>query len=176
MNLSFLSKFTKALLGLTALIVLYSFLCRVMSIFFFWESSIAAQWLIYLSLFFLLRDWKKREKKNDKSALLPKILTGVLVFVIFITSTFAIALPFTQAYDIAIADLKNDMAVEYEVGKVQSIVYRCRGAIQISSDFKGTSGTAEVMVIVKGDKAFKDYDLSMVLSPQTGAWTVVHVE
>lgn len=176
MNLTFLSKFTKALLVSTALIALYSVLCRVMSIFFFWESSIAAQWLTYLSIFFLLRDWKKMERKKGKSALAPRILTGVLVFVIFITSTFAIALPFTQAYEVAVADLRKDMAVEYEVGKVKSIVYRCRGAIQISSDFQGTSGTAQVMVIVKGDKAYKDYDLSMMLSPQTGAWTVVHVE
>jgi len=155
---------------------LYSLLCRALSIFFFWESSIIAQWLIYLSVFFVLRDWRKSEKSKGKSILIPKILTGVLVFVIFVTSTFAIALPFTQAYEVAVADLKNDMAVSYEVGEIESIVYRCRGAIQISSDFQGTSGQAQVLVIVKGKKAFKDYDLSMVLSPQTGAWTVVHVD
>ena len=176
MKLDFLSKATKVILIITAVIALYSVACRLLSIFFFWESSFVAQWLIYASIFLLLRDWKRAVKNKGKSTFLPKLLTGVLIFVIFVSSTFAIALPFTQAYEVAIADLKQDMAVAYEVGEVQSIVYRCRGAIQISSDFQGTSGQAQVLVIVKGTKAYKDYELSMVLSPQTGGWKVVHVE
>jgi hypothetical protein len=175
MQWNMFSALSRTIVATGAGLTLYGYIAEWTNFYFFWESRHIGILLLVVAIIPIGRDFFRKQRKLGKSVFFPKLIMGVGIFVLFVLSIAGVALPFTQAYETAKEFVRKDAFVRTEVGEVESIVYIPFGAVQISSGFQGTSGLAQVNVIVKGKKGFLRCEMDIVLSPQTGEWVVVNI-
>jgi hypothetical protein len=69
---------------------------------------------------------------------------------------------------------KND-ALARELGPVHGFGFTCTGSVEVSSDASGEWGTADIVLIAKGEKKFKELEVWLV-KEKTTAWEVKAIQ
>lgn len=171
-----LRKFTKTLLAIGLVLVIYGFLSRMGGLYFFWESQSVGWAIILLGLIGLLNDRIKLNKEKKKKSILEKIGIGVLVFILLVQTIFVVSIPFSDAFSVAKEYLKNSEPLTQEIGSVVGFGLIPTGGIQTTTDSQGTHGSASIRLIVKGEKKFKDVTVYVVKYADQAKWTVEHMD
>lgn len=170
-----LSNTNQKLVIVTAIILVYGYLCRLLNLYFFWESKAIGWTSLFITLIFLLRQRISWKKTIDRKTISEKIGIGLLTFVLIIQTIIFFATPQTDAYKTAKEYIKTDKSISGEVGEVIGIVLLPYGGISVSSSSQGEQGQADLNFIVKGTKKFKDYNLQVEKNLDT-KWTVIKPE
>ena len=155
------SNFTKKLIIATIPFLLYGYLCRLVGLYFFWESKTIGWVLFWLSIIFILREIIKGKKLQKKNTLLEKIGIGLSIFVIIIKGVLFFAIQQTTAFDSAVNFIKTNQAIHTKVGVVNSIFLVPFGGIAMSTSSQGSAGQADLHFVVKGSKKYIDLNLLM---------------
>jgi hypothetical protein len=130
-----------------------------------------------IGLISFLSDWINFRDDLDKKSIGQKIGIGFIVFALVIQIIMAIAIPNSDAFQAAKTYLKNDSTLKEEVGEITGF-----GLIPIGGLGKTTRGTGEVSgdadlnLILKGDKKFKDVEVVVIKTEDSPDWKVVKVE
>ena len=156
-----LSSFTKALILATAVFLLYGYLCRLIGIYFFWESKTIGWTLFWVAIISALRDSLKAKRLKNNSTLPEKIGIGICVFVLLIKGVLFFAIPQTDIYTSALNFVKQDKLVRDEVGDIKSVFFVPFGGFSMSSGPEGSKGDADIYFVVKGSKKYVDLNLLM---------------
>jgi hypothetical protein len=162
--LNFLISFsdtTKKIIIATAAFLLYGYLCRLLGLYFFWESKTVGWVLFWVAIIFILRDRIKDKKLQRKKTLLEKIGIGFSIFVILIKGVLFFATQQTSAYDSAVYFIKTNSEIKNKVGTVNSIFLVPFGGMSMTKSSQGTAGQADLHFIVKGSKKYEDLNLVM---------------
>ncbi len=162
----------KTLIILTGVLLIYSYLCRLIGLNFFWESKILAWSLLLVSIISLLVQRIQIKKTQEKETLSEKIAIGLVSFILLFVSIWFVFVPQTDSYKIAKEYILTDKEISNEVGEVNSIVLVPVGNISISTTSEGTKGQATLSFIVKGNQKFKDITLLLNKSINSD-WTIV---
>ena len=168
-----LTKTNQRLVILTSAVLLYGYLCRLLGIYFFWESKTLGWTLLIITVINLLRQRIQFKKSQDKKTLSEKIGIGLAIFVLLAQTILFIVFPQTDAYKIAKQYLQTDKSVSNEVGEVTSIFLVPTGGISIQSSSAGQTGQANFNFIVKGKTKFKDINIQVVKEVDSN-WTIVN--
>lgn len=172
-----LNLFTKTLLIAALSILLYGYLCRLTGIYFFWESKTVGWTLLFIGIGGFLFNRIKIKKAENEKAIGEKIALGLIAFGLLIQAIFIVVIPITDAYSAAITHLTYNKNLKAEVGNIQGFGLIPIGGTENSEDTSGrVEGYAEINLIVKGDKKFKDVTIYLIKQSDSPEWEVVGVE
>ncbi len=143
-------------------LILYGYLARALNIYFFWESkSIGFGLLLFAIAKFILDDINAR-RENKMHRIVFYIVFGILCLTIFIKGLIAIIIPNSRAYSSATELLKTDSELIAEVGEITSFSYLPSGSMGTHKDKYGTTGNANLTLIVKGNKKYIEKNVVLV--------------
>ncbi len=153
----------------------YGFVCRIVPVYFFWSSKVLGIIFLLIALWcFLLEQHKKRKQEGRKTIWL-KIGLGFIGFGLIIIPIAELMIKTSGAYQAATFYLKNDPSIKEMVGDVKGFGFMTTGSVTSTTVNGVSSGQAELEIIVKGTKKFKDLTVSLEKNPNTG-WVVLSVE
>ena len=166
-----LTKTNQKLVIATITILLYGYFCRLLNLYFFWESKAIGWVLVLITLIFLLRQRINWKKTINRKTISEKIGIGFLVFILLIQTVLFFVMPQTNAYKSAKNFIKTDNTIFNEVGEVTGITLLPNGGMSVSSNSQGEQGQADFNFIVKGTNKYKDYNLQVEKDFDT-EWTI----
>jgi hypothetical protein len=152
---------TRILIVVTVCFLLYGYLCRLLGLYFFWESKTIGWTLFWIMLIAILRDRIKSKKLEHRKTLPEKIGIGFSVFVIVIKGVLFFTTPQTTAYGSAINFIKTSKDIQKQVANVNSVFLVPLGSMSVSTNSQGTTGQADLNFIIKGSKKYLDINLLM---------------
>lgn len=162
MTIQQLTKTTKFSFIVAAVLLLYGYICRLLPLYFFWESKFIG-WIILIIALVGLLLYRIRSGKNlGRKRIIEKIGVGILIFILIVQTVFFVAVLNSDAYQVAKTIIENDQLLRKEVGEIRNISIVPIGEIASSSSNNEESGKAEIHVIVKGSKKFLDAAIFLV--------------
>lgn len=157
-----LSRGARLLFLATASFLLFGYLCRLLNIYFFWESKSIGWICFWLFIILALLGSIKSKRLRLQNVILEKIGIGLSVFILLLKGIFWLAVPHSAAYERAIEIVKADRTIGARIGPVNGIFLVPFGGIAVHSDSQGSAGEAEFYFVVKGSKGYCDLDMQMV--------------
>lgn len=170
-----LSSLNKTLVRLTIAFLVFGYLCRIVGLYFFWESKTIGWTLLFVTIISILLERIKSKKTDNKKMLSEKIFTGLAVFILLIQCTLFFVIPQTDAFKSAKQFLLTDKTIASQVGEAYDIFLVPVGGISMSSSSAGQTGQADLNFIVKGKNKFKDINLQLVKELGSN-WTIVETK
>lgn len=171
-----LNKFTKTVLIAGLTFILFGYLCRIIGLYFFWESKTIGWTLLLIGIIGFLSNRIKIKTTNKKKTLLEKIGIGIIIFILLVQTILIAIIPFTDAYSVAKEYIYNNTDLKNEIGNITGFGLIPIGSIQKTSDASGEYGSAVIHLTVKGEKAFKDITIYVVKNADSPDWKVVEME
>lgn len=151
--------------------IIYGYVCRIASVYFFWESKTLGWTLVFVSIIYYLIQNIKSKKLAGKKTLSEKIVVGFVVFVLLIECIMFFITPTTDAYKAAKQFLLNNKDIKTEVGEINNFFLIPVGGVSITTSSQGTAGEADLSITIKGSKKYKDINLYLAKSFDTD-WIV----
>lgn len=171
-----LNKFTKSTLVAGLILIIYGYLCRIVGLYFFWESKSIGWTLLFIGVIGILSNRIKIKSTEKKKTLIAKIGIGIIIFILLAQSILIAVMPFTNAYSVAKIFLINDSTLKTELGEINGIGLISTGSFERIIDPNGEYGIATINLTLKGDKKFKDITIYVVKSPESPEWKVEGIE
>jgi hypothetical protein len=168
-----LTKTSQRIIILTGVLLLYGYLCRLLGLYFFWESKAIGWSFVAITVIFLLRERISSKKSQDKKTVSEKVAIGLMILVLTVQAILLIVTPQLDAYKIARQYLQTDKSVSDEVGEVTSIILVPIGGFSKQTSSAGETGQADLNFIVKGKTKFKDYNIQVV-KEENSDWIIVN--
>ena len=160
------------------LFILYGYLCRWTGIYFFWESKSVGWVLLFVSLIGLInqRIQRRKEKNSAYKGYVEKcgIFAGVLSLLLKITVFFLVLS--SEAYRDARKFLLNDSITIAEVGQIKNFSVVPWGGIHSPADSSGIYRSAKIILILKGEKKYKQLTVSLKKYPDQTEWKVSRIQ
>jgi hypothetical protein len=156
--------------------ILYGYLCRIIGLYFLWESKSIGWTLLFIGVIGFLSNRVKIKTTEKKKSILEKIAIGIIIFILLVQSILIVVIPFTDAYSVAKVYLNNDAKLKTEIGNINGFGLIPTGGIQKTTDSTGEYGSATINLTVKGDKKFKDITVYVVKYAGSPEWKVEGIE
>lgn len=169
-----MSKTNKTIFVIGIALILYGYLSRIFSVYFFWEGKYIGWELIVIGCIIFLSKRVKYKRAQSKKSLWEKIGVGILIFLLVVQCGLYFIFPRTDAYRTAIEHLSTNQKLKDEVGEVKKISMVPIGSLAMQTSNDGESGNAMFYFIVKGDKKYKDVTIELQKMPDT-EWTVLSI-
>ncbi|MBK8704273.1 MAG: hypothetical protein IPN33_12070 [Saprospiraceae bacterium] len=167
-----LNKFTKTVLLTGLTFILYGYLCRLVGLYFFWESKSIGWTLLFIGVIGFLSNRIKIKTREKKKTLFEKIGIGIIIFILLVQTIFIAVIPLTDAYSVAKTYLINDANLKTKIGNITGFGLIPTGSIQKTTDSSGEYGSAIINLTVKGDKKFKDITIYVAKNADIPDWKV----
>jgi hypothetical protein len=167
---------TKAVFATAMVLIIYGYLCRMIGLYFFWESKLIGWLLFLIGIILFLLETIKIKKADNKETMPYKIGVGITVFFLLFESAFMLITPRTDAYSAATKYVLDNSEIKAEIGEIKAFALIPTGSIEMGSNKEGNYGNALINVVAKGDKGFKDLSIYVVKYIDSAEWTVEKVE
>ena len=169
-----MSRLSKTILFIGAILLIYGYLCRILKINFFWDSKAIGWIVLFIALLSYLFDLLRKRRQRGKKVIWVTIGICVLIFGLVILPIAVFMLKTSDAYDAAIEYLKSDPKIKDEIGNVKGFGLIPTGSVQTTTINGVESGNATFEIIVRGDKKYMDVTIDLEKTP-TKFWTVIYI-
>lgn len=170
-----MNNLTKVLLGIGIILLVYGYLCRILHIYFFWDSKELGWVVLFIALLFYLFGLHRSRRLQRKRTV------GVIIGIFFISFGLLIS-PFvllmlktSDAYQAAIDYFETDPQIKDSFGEIKGFGLIPTGQFQSKIINGIESGDAEFIITIKGDKKYKDVSVRLKKTPETN-WSVISIE
>jgi hypothetical protein len=154
--------FTKTLIITGLILIVYGYLAKIFDVYFFWESAFIGWMTGLVGLIGLLLTWIEQRRLLNKKSIIQKIGIGIISFIMLIQFILLIVLSRSDAYEAAKKYIRNNENIRKELGDIKGYAIIPFGSISVSSGNGGTVGVANLKIIVKGEKKFRQYEVGLV--------------
>lgn len=158
------------------LFIIYGYLCRLVNIYFFWESKSVGWIILLIGIIGLLLEKIKINKLEYRTIIVQRIGIGIIIFIFIIQIIIVLVIPTTDAYRSAKAFILNNKELKKEIGNVTGFGLIPIGGIQKNSDSNGESGYATINLIVKGELKYIDLTIYVEKNTDSEEWIVTGLE
>jgi hypothetical protein len=160
------------------ILLAYGYLSRMAHLYFFWDSKILGWILIYTALLSFLIDIRRARKRNGKKRFWVTFFIACLALGFLISPIAVVLIKTSEAYNVAIEYLKNDLELQKEIGEVRGFGLIPSGSVTgtttINPQGSTTKEYAEFWLTVRGSRRYKDIIIQLSKwSP--GPWEIVNV-
>ncbi len=166
---------TKAILAVSGILLIYGYLARWLSLYFFWDSKAIGGELLLVALVSLLFDNMITRKNQNRTTTWNKVGIVLLSARLVIVLISSIYIRFTDAYSVAIGRIENDGKLREEIGVINSWGLRTGWFITTVKDGTGESGFALFKLTAEGEKEYRDLTVQVVKDPENPDWHVTEV-
>lgn len=165
-----MSTSTKVIFIIGILLVIYGYLCRLLNVYFFWDSKHFGWAGIVAGVLAFLIDQRMARKAQKKNIFFVRLLVAVIILAAGIQVGSIILLRNTSGYQEAIERIK-DGQFKPELGAIRGIGLIPSGSDIINILDPASSGSIVFVVTVRGEKAYRDVEIKMEGGSQM-QWTV----
>ena len=156
-----MSTSTKVIFIVAFLLLIYGYLCRLLNIYFFWDSKHFGWIMMATALMGFFIDLKKILEAQKKSSFLPQFFIGVIIVVFGIAGGGILLLNSSQTYQDAIDGIKTDVVLKSELGNIRGTGLFPTGAGFLNFAYHVKPGPSTFIITVRGSKAIKDMEISL---------------
>jgi hypothetical protein len=170
-----MKKFIRITTIIGAILVIYGYVCRMVGIYFFWDSGTIGFFFLLLALIAFLFTVYQRRKLQKKGTIWAKLGIGFFSFLLFGLIILLSVFRTTGAFHAATDFLSQDEGIRNEVGEVTGFGMITQGEISTQKRNGVEYGTASFNFTVRGTKKYKDINIKLTKNPNS-AWKVYSVE
>lgn len=171
-----MSSTTKTIFVIAAILLVYGYLCRLLNIYFFWDSKSLGWILMAIGFLFYLIDSNRHRRIKGKKTFWIKLGIGLIVFTLGLASVIIFEFKYnSEPYQVTLDYLKADSTLKNEIGEIIGFSLIPTGS-QSTTTYNGEqSGNATFFLTVKGAIKYKDVEVWLEKTPET-VWTVYSVK
>ena len=166
---------SKMIIIVAGLLIIYGYLCRAINFYFFWDSKPIGWLILIVGVIFYFSDLVRLRRSQNKSSILFKILIGIIVFGLIITGVLIFMLKNSPPFQATIVYLESDSTLRSDIGPVRNVGLIPTGSIESTIVNGSESGRAVFHITVMGSKKYKDFEIKLEKSSDTG-WEVSSIE
>lgn len=159
-----MSTSTKAIFIIAFLLLIYGYLCRLLNIYFFWDSKHFGWIMMATGLMGFFIDLKKILQAQQKSTFLPRLFIGVLIVAFGIAGGGIALLKSSKAYQEEIENIKTNGLLKSEIGDFRGVSLFPSGRGFLDFAYNVNSDPATFTITIRGTHAYKDVELTLYRS------------
>ena len=145
-------------------ILIYGYLCRMVNIYFFWDSKHFGWIMLAAGLMGLFIDLKEILTAQKKSSFIPQLFIGVIIVVLGIAGGGLLLLNTSKTYRDAIDSIKKDEMLKSEIGTINGIGLFPSGSGFMDFAYRTSQGPSTFVITVRGSNAIKDVEITLYKS------------
>jgi hypothetical protein len=159
-----MSTSTKVIFIIAFLLLIYGYLCRLLNIYFFWDSKHFGWIMMASGLMGLFIDLKKILEAQKKSAFLPQVFIGIIIVALGIAGGGILLLNSSKSYQNTIENIKIDGVLKSEIGNFDGVGLFPSGMGFLDFAYKVNRDPSTFVITVRGSKAIKDVEITLYKS------------
>ena len=159
-----MSTSTKVIFIIGILLLIYGYSCRLLNIYFFWDSKHFGWIAIATGLMGFSIDLKKILTAQKKNVFLPQLFIGVIIVTLGIAGGGVLLLNSSTAYRDAIENIKTDGVLKSEIGNYKGVGLFPSGLGFLDFAYKVNRDPSTFVVTVRGSTAIKDVEITLYKS------------
>jgi len=159
--LYFMSRNTMIIFVIGILLLIYGYLCRLLSIYFFWDSKHFGWIIMVIGLMGFLIDQRKARVAQKKNIFFVRIGIGIIVFAFAIVGSAVMMIKVSNTYQDAINGLKKDGGIKSEIGTIRGVSLFPTGSGILDLVYSKTPGPSIIIVTVRGENEYRDVELEL---------------
>ncbi|HEX6846237.1 MAG TPA: hypothetical protein VF144_04635 [Chitinophagaceae bacterium] len=156
-----MSTSTKILIIVAFLLLIYGYLCRMLNIYFFWDSKHFGWIMLVTGLMGFFIDLKKILEAQKKSPFIPQFFIGIIIVALGIAGGGVLLLNSSKAYQDLVDSIKADELLKNEIGTIKGLGLFPTGIGFMDYAYNVSYGPSTFSVTVRGSKAIKDVEISL---------------
>ena len=147
------------LIGIPFLI--YGYLCRLLNLYFFWDSKHLGWILIATGLMGFLIDQRKARLAQRRNIIWVRIGIGIIVFAFALTGSAIIMIKGSHSYQDTIEQIRINNLMKSEIGDIRGFGLFPSGPGIISLVYGSKPGPSTIIVTVRGEKGHRDIEINL---------------
>ncbi len=156
------------------ILIIYGYVVRAYSIYFFWESRDIGWALLLLTIIVFLVKRIKFLKSVKRNRIAEKAIVVMICFILFVQSTLLISFSNHEAIKAVKDYIVNSEIITDQIGKLKSIYIVPLGSISTTKQDNGNSfGEIRLALVLKGEKGYKDVKFFLTKQSGFSKWNVV---
>lgn len=155
-----MSTATKVVFIFGILLLIYGYLCRLFSIYFFWDSKYVG-WLGVLSavLLFLI-DIRMARIRQRQNIFLVRVVVAIIVIFLALEGSVIVWLKTSTVYDEATELIRSDDMIKTQVGDIRG--FSLIPGINIINIINAPSSeTLTFVITIRGNRAYKEMEITI---------------
>ncbi len=153
------------------LLLIYGYLCRLLSIYFFWDSKYFGWLAIISALLLLLIDVRAARIRQRQNIFFVRFFVAILVIILALEVSAVLWVKTTSPYRQVSELIESDKVLTAQLGDIRGLgLIPGIGLIDIIK-FPSSESLAFV-VTVRGEKAYKEMEITIARTTLTD-WSVV---
>jgi hypothetical protein len=156
-----MSTSTKVIFIIAFLLLIYGYLCRLLNIYFFWDSKHFGWIMLATGLMGFFIDLKKILEAQKKSSFVPQFFIAVIVVTFGIAGGGILLLNSSKPYQDAIESIKTDEVIKSEMGNIKGVGLFPSGTGFLDFAYKAGYGPSTFVITVRGSKTIKDVEITL---------------
>jgi len=156
-----MSTSTKVIFIIAFLLLIYGYLCRLLNIYFFWDSKHFGWIMTGTGLMGFFIDLKKILEAQKKSTFLPRFFIGIIIVAFGIAGGGILLLNSSKAYQDAVESIKTDEVIKSEMGNIKGVGLFPSGRGFLDFAFNVNSGPSTFVITIRGSSTIKDVEITL---------------
>ena len=159
-----MSTSTKVIFIIAFLFLIYGYLCRLLNLYFFWDSKHFGWIMMATALMGFFIDLKKILEAQKKSTFLPRFFIGVIIVAFGIAGGGILLVNSAKPYQVEIENIKIDGVLKSEIGDFKGVGLFPSGPGFLDFAYKLNRDPSTFVITVRGSKATKDVEITLYKS------------
>jgi len=156
-----MSTSTKVIFIIAFLLLIYGYLCRLLNIYFFWDSKHFGWIMMATALMGFFIDLKKILEAQKKSSLIPRLFIGVIIVAFGIAGGGILLINSSKTYQDTIEGIKTDEVLKSEIGTIKGVGLFPSGLGFLDYAYKLNRDPSTFVITVRGSRVIKDVEITL---------------
>jgi len=159
-----MSTSTKIIFIIAFLLLIYGYLCRMLNIYFFWDSKHFGWITLAIGFMGFFIDLKKILVAQEKNSFPINVFIGIIIIAFGIAGGGIILVKNSKAYQDEIENIKIHEPLKSEIGDFKSVGLFPSGTGFVDFAFNAKPGPSTFTITVRGSIAIKDVEITLYRS------------
>ena len=159
-----MSNSTKIIFIAGILLLIYGYLCRLLNIYFFWDSKHFGWIMLVTALLGFFIDLKKILEAQKKTPFIAQFFIGIIIVLLGIAGGGVLLLNSSKAYQDLVETIKTDELLKNEIGTIKGTGLFPTGMGFMDYAYGLSYGPSTFSVTVRGSRAIKDVEITLYKS------------
>jgi len=169
-----MSRSTITIFFIGILLLIYGYLCRFLSIYFFWDSKHFGWIMIFTGIMGFFIDQKKARTAKKENVFFARCGIAIIILLFAAVGSAVLSLKTSATYANAVELIKIDGEIKNEVGDVKGFGWFLTGP-EIMKTLYNSTGSSSFIVTVRGNKGHKDVKVSLH-NGAPASWAVASID
>lgn len=155
-----MSTINKAVFIMGLMLLIYGYLCRYFSIYFFWDSKYFGWLGIISGLLLLLIDIRMIRIRQRQNIFFVRVFVAVIIIFLALEGSAIVWLKSSTPYDDLIESIKTDDVIKAEIGDIRG--FNLVPGISVIDILQvPSSGSLSFVITARGQKAHRDIEVNI---------------